>query len=389
MIRRMMAAAMTAAMALAAPQLAGAQAAPARVQASDYSKEVSWLCLPGRVDACASDQTATVIEADGTMRVDPLIADADRPYDCFYVYPTVSFDETPNSDMVAGPEELRVAAAQTARFRQHCRVYAPLYRQVTLTALRSMMAGGGMAINREMGFGDVVAAWQTYLADHNDGRPVVLIGHSQGSGMLKALLEQLADSPARDRIVSAMLIGTNVERPVSGQGGEIAWMPACTSADQYGCLVSYVTFRDTVPPPAGSRFAMAQRDGNRVVCVNPAALLGHESSQAIFSTEGVGESSRPQAAWVVDQPMPTTPFVKVPGLIYANCTTNDAGASYLQVTVAADPNDPRTDEVTGDVYAGDMRLDDWGLHLIDMPVVMGDLVELSQRQYMAWAAAQE
>ena len=42
-----------------------------------------------------------------------------------------------NSDMTAGPEEHGVILQQFARFASVCRVYAPLYRQVTLTALRS------------------------------------------------------------------------------------------------------------------------------------------------------------------------------------------------------------------------------------------------------------
>ena len=262
---------------------------------------------------------------------------------------------------------------------QHCRVFAPLYRQITLTALRSLMAGGkGPVPDRAMAFGDVRAAWQHYLANDNGGRGVVLIGHSQGSGMLSQLLKTMDDPAERAKIVSALLIGTNVERATGDPAaGDFAWMPACASADQAGCVVSYVTFRDTVPPPAASRFGRTQAADRRVLCVNPAALLGKGSAaQAIFSTGGVGASSRPMAEWVAGKPLPTTNFVAVPGLIEARCVS-EGGASYLAVTVKGDPADPRADSIVGDVYAGDVRLDDWGLHLIDMPVVMGDLVALT------------
>lgn len=372
--------------------LAVAAAVPAAGQSSsapDYSQDQSWLCRPDRIDACATDQSITVVEADGSTRVEALVPDADRKFDCFYVYPTVSLDAGANSDMLAGQEELRVAHAQAARFRQHCRVFAPLYRQVTLTALRNVMTGGDMKPDRALAFGDVAAAWKRYLAHDNDGRGVVLIGHSQGSGMLKQLLETMPEGE-RGRVVSALLIGTNVERSASApREGDFAWMPPCTSADQHGCVVSYVTFRADVPPPAESRFGRAQGEDREVLCVNPAALLDHAgSADAIFSTGGVGTSSAPMTEWVAGEPLPTTNFTAAPGLISAECVETD-GASYLAVTVNGDPADPRADDIAGDVVVGGARLDDWGLHLIDMPVVMGDLVALTARQYGAWAAAQD
>ena len=68
--------------------------------------------------------------------------------------------------MNAGPEE-GVIRAQLARFGSACRIYAPLYRQVTLTALRSAIAGRAMAADRVVGYNDVKDAWNYYL-EHND-----------------------------------------------------------------------------------------------------------------------------------------------------------------------------------------------------------------------------
>ena len=47
--------------------------------------------------------------------------------------------------------------------------------------------------------GDVRAAWRNYLATRNQGRPFVLIGHSQGSLMLIQLLATRDRGPPRGR----------------------------------------------------------------------------------------------------------------------------------------------------------------------------------------------
>src|SRR5690349_18170319 len=109
---------------------------------NDYGDEKTWLCRPGRQDACAVDLTTTVIKANGSMSRETWAADPKAPIDCFYVYPTVSTDPTPNSDMTADPAELNVIRIQFARFASKCRPYAPLYRQVTLAGLRRILGGG-------------------------------------------------------------------------------------------------------------------------------------------------------------------------------------------------------------------------------------------------------
>src|SRR6185436_2140211 len=103
----------------------------------------AWLCKPGRTDACSVDLAATIVKADGSFAREEWKGDPNAPIDCFYVYPTVSTDQTPLSDMTADPAELNVVRQQFARFGSACRPYAPMYRQVTLVGLRRMMAAGG------------------------------------------------------------------------------------------------------------------------------------------------------------------------------------------------------------------------------------------------------
>ena len=99
---------------------------------NNYADDKSWLCRPGRHDACDVDMTATVVNADGKLSKETWKADPNAPIDCFYVYPTVSTDATPNSDMIADPAELNVVRQQFARFASKCKPYAPLYRQVSV-----------------------------------------------------------------------------------------------------------------------------------------------------------------------------------------------------------------------------------------------------------------
>src|SRR5262249_38523795 len=141
-------------------------------------------------------------------------ANAKAPVDCFYVYPTVSTDATGNSDMIPGPEEKAVVRAQFARFAGKCRPFAPIYRQITLTALRALIGGNPIPMDRALAYNDVLDAWNYYLEHDNQGRGVVLIGHSQGSAVLTQLIKSEIDGkPVQSRIISALLLGTSLPVP--------------------------------------------------------------------------------------------------------------------------------------------------------------------------------
>src|SRR5215471_8457965 len=262
---------------------------------NDYSDGKTWLCRPGRQDACAVDLSTTVVTGDGKLSVEKWSANPKAAIDCFYVYPTVSNDPTPNSDMNAGPEELSVIRAQFARFGSECRVFAPLYRQVTLTALRAGIAGKPMAVDRVLAYNDVVDAWKYYLEHDNQGRGVVLIGHSQGSGVLTQLIKNEIDGkPVQEQIVSALLLGTSLPVPKGKDvGGAFQHLPLCRSVTQTGCVITYASFRANVPPPENSRFGRIRNDENMMsACTNPAALGGGSGElHAYLSAAGRGNGS--------------------------------------------------------------------------------------------------
>jgi hypothetical protein len=67
----------------------------------------------------------------------------------------------------------------------------------------------------------------------------------------------------------------------------------------------------------------------------------------------------------------------MPGLLRAECVERD-GFSYLEITVVADPLDPRADDIEGDLSP------EWGLHLVDIPVAGGSLLEMARQQVEAY-----
>lgn len=367
------------------------QKAPAAA-INDYSKAETWLCRPGRQDACAADLTTTVVAANGKLTEEKWSANPKAPIDCFYVYPTVSNDPTPNSDMNAGPEERSVIQHQFARFGSQCRPYAPLYRQVTLTALRANLSGRPMAPDRALGYKDVLDAWKYYLEHDNQGRGVVLIGHSQGSGVLTQLIKNEIDGkPIQDRVVSALLLGTNVAVPNGKDvGGAFQKMPLCRAPNQTGCVIAYVTFRENAPPPSNSFFGRAPGEGMVAACANPAALGGGRGELHAYLAAGrsANTSSAAPKPWVTPEQSIKTPFVSVPGLLSAVCVSNEHG-SYLALRVHGDPADPRTDEIAGDVVVNGQVQANWGLHLIDVQAAMGNLVDIVGQHAKAYQEKQK
>lgn len=369
------------------------EAAPAidHVAPMDYAQAGAWLCRPELDDACEQVATATSVAADGRLTRDGFAPMPDPAIDCFYIYPTVSRDEAGNADTQPGPEEREIARQQIARFGSVCRIYAPMYRQVTLAALRKMLAGEDPASNREMAYADVKAAWERYLVNDNQGRGVVLIGHDQGAGLLTRLIAaEIEGKPAEDKLVSAVLPGGGVEVSSTGSvGGSFRNIPLCRSADSTKCAIAWSSFRASEPPQAEALFGKAQTDGMRVACVNPAELDG--SAGALKPMLPVGavllEELAQPAPWAAGDVAIKTPFVTLPGLLSAQCVDR-GGFSYLAVTVNADPADARTDTINGDVVVDGKVQPHWGLHLIDMHLATGNLVEIVRHQGEAWVKGQ-
>lgn len=368
--------------ALSACSTAGTPHAPtspaATAPGTAYAQADYWLCKPGRQNVCAADLSSTVIQQAANSAAEAWKANPDAPIDCFYVYPTVSMDVAGNSDMIAGPEEKRAVHHQLARFGSECRLFAPVYRQITVPALRSRIMGTPMEMDPQRAYGDVVDAWNHYLKHDNNGRGVVLIGHSQGARMLSELLaREIEGKPVQKKIVSALLIGSNITVPKGRDvGGSFKQTPLCRSASQAGCVIAYVSFRANAAPPANSLFGRAVGE-NMVACTNPAALAGGSGELHPYLPTKINLMGQPLARdpWATQVQDIKTPFVNIPHLLSAQCI-NSGDASYLAVTVQGGGGV----DIAGDLIVGNRLLPEWGLHLIDMDLAMGNLITIVRQQ---------
>jgi len=342
-----------------------------------------WLCRPGLPDdPCTSSLTATVIGRGGKTSVEPASPAGRPPIDCFYVYPTVSGERTVNANLTIDFRERAIAITQASRFSQVCRVYAPVYRQITLAALER--PGRVSPADALLAYRSVLSAFDAYLAHYNHGRGIVFIGHSQGAFILTRLLREQVDRvPAvRRRLVSALLLGGNVTvAKGSGVGGDFAHIPACSSSHQVGCVVAYSSFASK--PSKQSQFGRTTSDAGlrllephkpssrlRIMCVNPAAPAG-----------GVGALDPYIPSLVLaflpggTPAIPSTPWLSFPGEYTARCESSGK-ATWLQVArVGSSGRWPALTKVT------DPEL---GLHIIDVNIALGNLVRLVRDQAAAY-----
>jgi hypothetical protein len=347
----------------------------AAAQGATDAAGVTWLCRPGLADdPCLFPEGATSVAANGTKKVLASTAATTSPFDCFYVYPTVTASApTANTAAAVTPAVEAAAVSQASRFSHVCRVWAPTYRQRTSASLAKGLGNDPAA--DLISYDSLLAGWKDYLAHDNDGRPVIFIGHSQGaSNLIRLLRSQVDDNAAlRNRMVSAIILGGNVQVPTGKTvGGTFAHIPACTKASQTECVIAYSSFSTTPPtdslfgrPGQGVSLQSGQRAkrGQQVLCTNPAALGGKASASLTPYFVSLGKAG-------------AEPWVTYPGLYTATCE-NKGGASWLQIKARSGDTRPVVKPALGPT---------WGLHADDVNLALGNLVNIVKSEETAYSA---
>ena len=272
-----------------------ASASAQTAEKNDYSDARNWLCRPGRQDACAVDLTTTIVAGDGKLTREDVEARSSGADRLLLRLPDGVDRSGGNSDMTAGVEERNVVRAQFARFASQCRPFAPLYRQVTLTALRAAAAGNPIAVDRALGYNDVARRVEL-LPEARQQRP-----RRRADRPLAGIGRADPADPQRDRRQAGAVAddlgaaARHEPRRCRRARTSAARSRTCRSAaprSRPAASITYASFRSTIPPPANSRFGRVQDENMKAACTNPAALGGRQRRAARVSGRGRPEHHR-------------------------------------------------------------------------------------------------
>ncbi|MEN8858710.1 MAG: DUF3089 domain-containing protein [Flavobacteriaceae bacterium] len=195
----------------------------------DYNLSSSWAVLP-------STYTKDFQEF-ASKEIDTLQADV------FYVYPTLVLDKkdtrwnVPINDTTQNKKVVNKAVLmQASAFATSGKVYVPLYRQAHIRSYKLMNEGGKEA--QELAYSDIKKAFEIYLEKYNLGRPIIMVGHSQGTTHTLRLLADYFDGKSlQEKLVAAYIPGIRVKP------NQFKTIKAMLKPNEIGGFVSWNTFK--------------------------------------------------------------------------------------------------------------------------------------------------
>jgi hypothetical protein len=226
------------------------------------------------------------------------------PADVFFIAPT-TYDggehwNAPFRDQDARKLLNRVMLPNYAGpFARVGRVFAPNYRQASLYSQLTLREDARSA--RRFAYGDVLAAFRYWKANHDTGRPLIVVGVEQGGLLADRLVrEEIAADPAlRGRLAGVYLIETIVPAAAYGEGAAI---PACWMRSQARCAVAWATAREGGARERlerslvwNSRWQLVELLGQPALCVNP--LLGARTDAPAPDRENLGAAVATGFGW--------------------------------------------------------------------------------------------
>jgi hypothetical protein len=227
----------------------------------DYGKEANWAALPWKKDSADRVPVTWLRDMQDSAKVD-----------VFYIHPTTYLngtawnarldDKALNIYTDNGPVKL-----QGSVFNGSCRIFAPRYRQAVLRSFFSESKESKAAL--DLAYSDVKKAFQYYMEHYNNGRPVIIAGHSQGARHAMLLLKEFFDNkPLREKLVAAYPVGMFFKVDT------LKTIPPCTAPGQVGCFASWNTVR------WGTELTEKQQKFQGSYCVNPVSWRADEEPAA-------------------------------------------------------------------------------------------------------------
>jgi hypothetical protein len=196
--------------------------------AVDYSSSNNWAVLPGNYPDNIKEY---------------VVQNPQDSIDVFYVYPTLIVSDkderwnVPINDSVQIKKVLNIAVRfQATAWGNSGNLYVPYYRQAHIRSYNLLENGGTKALL--LAYSDVKSAFEYYLKHHNNGRGIILAGHSQGSTHISYLLKDFFDGkPLQKQLVAAYIPGVGLDK------NQFKTIPFMEKPDQTGGFVTWNTFK--------------------------------------------------------------------------------------------------------------------------------------------------
>lgn len=346
--------------------------------APDYSDRASWACRPDvSGDACDGNLTAVEVLPSGSTQLVPHQPAAAPKIDCFYIYPTVDLNVLPglHQDIQDKSEPQKTTALQAARLSEVCRVFAPLYRQVTIGTYLTTSQDRDLCF--DVAYSDVLSAFEAYLQKDNGGRGFVIYGHSQGGQITSRLVrERIETDPVlKARLVAALPIGWPVGTDgTQATGGSFKSIPVCKSKSDLGCVVGFRTYAaGNAFPTDGATYV----EGSAEICALPPdpAVNTTTLSRSYFPSDLSSGGSFP--ASVASQ----APYVLYRRMYQARCVTQ-GGRRAMEISLAKEAGDTRKNPLDPSSL---ILASSNGTHILDVQFTEGDLIDLIGAKAAAYA----
>lgn len=198
--------------------------------APDYSDEKNWAALPDRFDAADVLPTDTVKDGQANAQVDVFFI-----HPTTYIYKDSMWNASTEDFAINQRTDSAVLKNQASVFNGSGKIYAPRYRQAHLKSYYNVENGGRKAIY--LAYTDVRRSFLYYMEHYNNGRPIIIASHSQGTTHATLLLQEFFDGkPLSDKLVAAYVPGM----PMRVDSFEN--IPPCNAYDDIECFVSWCTF---------------------------------------------------------------------------------------------------------------------------------------------------
>jgi hypothetical protein len=200
----------------------------------------------------------------------------DTMVDVFFIHPTtytqkdfIVWNAQIDNEEINSLTDKTTILYQASAFNENSRVFAPRYRQAHIN---SFYINSEVAQNYfDIAYTDIKNGFEYYLKYYNNGRPIIIASHSQGTKHAGRLLKELFENkPLYKQLVCAYLIGMPVPE------NYFTKIPPCNNANETGCFVSWRTYKNGYEPNLNETF--------KSIVVNPLtwtrtdSLIGKEKN---------------------------------------------------------------------------------------------------------------